>query len=160
MKLEARVHFGARILVFGSRLGSDWESNYAQARQSNDLALKLCLIHPDWFDPDNKVGEDPRGPRAFRVNFPNGQQCQSSVIWGYLCNFSDSDLVADHLYPYSAGGSTDSRNLVWLCRWHNSVKSSDIHLIDWDSVDSGWVDDLLGRIEIRRELLEISRSHS
>jgi hypothetical protein len=157
MSLDSRVAFGAKILKPGAEMGTDWERNRERALESDELALKLCLIHPDWFEPEIKIGDDPRGRRAFSTIPPVGQVCQSNAVWGYDCSIDDGMLVADHLYPFSAGGPTESRNLVWLCKWHNSVKSSDIHLVDWEAVDCRWVDDLIIRVGRRRELLKLSR---
>jgi len=156
LSIESRIAIGAKILEQMAEIREDWELMREAARERGDLALKVSLIHPDWYQSEVIIGRDPRGSRFFSTNPPGGQTCQSAAIWGYTCQLYDHDLVADHLFPYSAGGATDSRNLVWLCRWHNSIKSSDIHLVDWDSVDCTWVDDLLDRITIRRETLRLS----
>ena len=153
-RLEDRVAFGAMIVTRRAELSVEWEINRQIADSIDDLVLRLCLIHPDWYSPSISVGKpDPRGPRAFSTPAPVGQHCQSSHIWGYVCAIPSSRMVADHLYPYEAGGPTDARNLVWLCEWHNQVKSNDIHLWPWDSVDLSWIADVLDRIAARRDLL-------
>ena len=152
--MEARIAFGAELVARRANLSPDWEANRDIACDSDDLALKLCLVHPEWYSPSAALGQpDPRGPRAFAIRPPVGQRCQSSYIWGYECSIPSVRPSADHLFPYEAGGLTDARNLVWLCEWHNRVKSNDVHLLPWDLMDIGWLPGLLDRVAVRRDLL-------
>ena len=132
----------------------DWEANRELAIATDDLSLALCLAHPEWYSPSVRLGHaDPRGPRAFSNSPPAGQRCQSAYIWGYDCSIPPARPSADHLFPYEAGGPTDARNLVWLCEWHNRVKSNDIHMLPWETMDLEWLPSLLDRIGARRDLL-------
>lgn len=155
--LATRIAFGRAIILRRTRIGSNWETCVQEATIDDDLISKLCLIHPEWYNPQIKISGqyDPRGPRNFTTQPSGFQECQSNQVWGYMCMLEKESIVADHLYPYAAGGATDSRNLVWLCGWHNRVKSSDIHLVDWDGIDLTWIDDLLTRIAKRRHMLTL-----
>ena len=152
---EERIAFGATVVARRAALSVEWEANRELAKSSDDIALQLCLAHPEWYSPDVSIGQpDPRGPRGFQTNPPIGQGCQSERIWGYSCQLGSTKLVADHLYPYGAGGPSDARNLVWLCEWHNRVKSADIHLLPWDSMDLSWLPEVLARVANRRDMLQ------
>jgi hypothetical protein len=151
---EERIAFGAVIVARRAALSVEWETHRREADVNGDLALQLCLIHPEWYSPLMSMGRpDPRGPRGFATAPPVGQRCQSSYIWGYECKIASSRPVADHLYPFEAGGPSDARNLVWLCEWHNRVKSNDIHLLPWEEMDLTWVAEVLDRIAVRRDML-------
>ncbi len=151
-----RIAYGARLLERRAGMSADWEANVITARADGDDVLRLCLVHPEWYLSGMALGQsDPRGSRRFKTPPPIGEACQSLRIWGYSCSLPSERLEADHLFPYESGGPTDGRNLVWLCSWHNRVKSNDIHLVPWSTVDLSWVDEVLERIRIRRGTLRL-----
>ena len=44
----------------------------------------------------------------------------------------------DYLFPFALGGPTIARNRVPLCREHNAIKGSDVHLFPWEQGEPPW----------------------
>ncbi len=136
-----------------------WSEFYSLGR--TEVSDKLALIHPDHFsslDLPKGISIDLiqrkiQGLRKFPHTSP--RICRSDLIWGYRCEFS-GDFQQDHLFPYSLGGPTLASNRVHLCRYHNMVKSSDIHCYPWESTlqyVNPWLDIQIERIN--REIYSI-----
>lgn len=103
----------------------------------------FALLHPQYFAEDPVLTVRLQGSRQFKpaeLAAVEGHGCQSKRIWGYACDLSSgSSLNADHVFPYALGGPTISSNLLPLCRYHNQVKTHDIHLYPhWQAAPS-WV---------------------
>ena len=102
---------------------------------------QLALLHPEHLEelglPSHwtvqSIQQSIQGVRSFASPVLNSA-CDAHLIWGYECELS-GDIQQDHLFPYSLGGPTVARNRVFLCKYHNMVKSSDIHCYPWESVD-------------------------
>ena len=127
---------------------------WTQAYYSGSLSTieKLALLHPDHLDQvalpkhqtKEKIQKKIQGPRQFSHEFQ--EKCGSELLWGYPCHLK-GDLQQDHLFPYSLGGPTLGTNRLWLCRYHNMVKTCDIHCFPWGDVETrcgAWLD---GQIE-------------
>lgn len=76
--------------------------------------------------PDNPFDRDPR--RRFTsadrdwIRSCTQDRCEHRMLFGLLrCPRVGEQL--DHHYPWSRGGATSRRNLVWLCARHNNRKS-------------------------------------
>lgn len=116
---------------------------------SNSISDKLALIHPDHYeeiDLDDHLANGAaqkkmQGNRSFPI-LKTPEKCQSNLLWNYNCHL-DGAIEQDHLFPYSLGGPTIPRNKIFLCRYHNMVKSSDIHCFPWEATDqwiTPWID--------------------
>lgn len=123
---------------------------------------KLALLHPlhikeldlPSHQSVEKIQESFQGPRRFSKPL-GGNSCQSALLWGYDCELK-GELQQDHLFPYSLGGPTFQTNRIFLCNYHNMVKSSDIHCYPWDSIDSWtepWLDSQIDRLN--REIFKL-----
>ena len=111
---------------------------------------KLALLHPRHFEelslPEYVsvlgIRKEVQGRRSFG-NDGLSASCQSELLWGYGCPLRESAIHQDHLFPYSLGGPTDGGNRVALCRYHNMVKTCDIHYFPWEETDvrcDPWLD--------------------
>jgi hypothetical protein len=116
---------------------------------------KLALLHPDHLHnldlpPHRNIESIQRsiqGPRTFSSSI-YGCVCQSTLVWEYACELTGA-IQQDHLFPYSLGGPTLGANRIYLCQYHNMVKSSDIHCYPWEAVDTwtrSWLDVQLDRL--------------
>lgn len=75
--------------------------------------------------PDNPFDRDPRrlfsdADREF-ITQCTGNQCEHRMCGLIRCPRMGEQM--DHHYPWSRGGATSRRNLVWLCAKHNRRKS-------------------------------------
>lgn len=151
-----------------------WKKQYDSLKSFHGMASlirKMSLINPESFKNENiarrkgteEIQKLIQGPRAFkRHEIHHG--CQAVEIWGYNCPFKSNDLVFDHDFPYSLGGPTSNAfNKKVLCRWHNMVKSNDIHNFDWEGLlkeynyyqSNGrvhWIDDQINKIKFELNL--------
>ena len=100
---------------------------------------KLSLLNPSMYEyidiskskQFDKIQECVQGPRSFKKT-PMKRKCESKDLWGYDCPFNSNFFAFDHDFPYSLGGPTNEAfNKRILCKWHNMVKSNDIHNFDW-----------------------------
>lgn len=116
-----------------------WLESYKLQKKSR--FVQLALLHPLHFQeldlPGHqtvkKIQEAIQGPRSFPTPL-GGHSCDSSLLWGYECGLN-AEIQQDHLFPYSLGGPTLQTNRIFLCSYHNMVKSSDIHCYPWESID-------------------------
>jgi hypothetical protein len=126
--------------------GFDWVESYA--RTDTSWIEKLPLIHPDHYTEFVEKGTvDPRG--SFPRDEEGLQPCQSKLLWGYDCPFVDGDDGApqqDHLFPFNCGGPSWGNNMRWLCRYHNSMKSCDLHIYPWERGEPIWFREILERV--------------
>lgn len=138
-----------------------WWATYRE--RGSSIFRAVALIHPDHLleiDGQRDFHADDarcrlQGPRQFSaVGQPAVRGCQSELIWGYCCNL-DGGLQQDHLFPYSLGGPTVATNQIGLCRYHNMVKTSDIHCYPWEQVEARMTPWLPGQIEKVRRVFEI-----
>ncbi len=114
-------------------LSHDWIDSYSVDRS---IFTKLALIHPEnlhALDLTEQQLLEINGPRNFKKSTFH-RECQSDLIWGYKC-LSTECLQQDHLFPYSLGGATNTKNRIFLCKNHNSIKGHDIHLYPWEFFD-------------------------
>ncbi len=78
--------------------------------------------------PDNGFDRDPRryftdADREHIIACTSGQ-CEHRMLGLFRCHRPGGQM--DHHYPWSHGGATSRRNLVWLCATHNRRKSDRI----------------------------------
>ena len=114
------------------------------------------MVHPDFIRSihlpshvnHDALIRDIQGYRSFKQE--NGK-CQSKLIWGYECPIHSLLCHGDHLFPYSMGGPTISANKLLLCRYHNMVKATDIHLFPWEEKENRliWLDSHIKNIANR-----------
>lgn len=128
-------------------LRCDWLESFEKA---TTVHRKLALLHPGHL-VHMGLSTSTINSISGKRNFPPRRverKCNSMLIWGYECD-SKEDLQQDHLFPYSLGGATDSRNRIFLCRLHNQIKGSDIHFYPWEDVSGYteyWLDSKLKKI--------------
>lgn len=132
--LEARVVLARRYLAALSLPpGLQWKSRTENAVAEHHGAPETyALLHPQYFRDDAALRVRLQGRRSFGardLDTLRGYGCLSVRVWGYQCDLAiGHPLHADHVFPYSLGGSTASSNLLPLCSYHNQVKAHDIHL--------------------------------
>jgi hypothetical protein len=134
---------------------SDWLDLYQQYKEGQlPLTDAMALAHPENY-PELHDGIDIRGERAFPpLRHPHGLRCESALIWGYTCGLDPAGaLAADHLFPWAMGGPTVATNQVMLCRYHNLVKTSDVHVYPWERGEPQWLREVVDTLARRhREL--------
>jgi len=87
----------------------------------------MVLLHPWLFDMYPATLE-LRGSRNFSRNELKAiDKCAAEHLWGYSCSYEHYELAADHVFPYSLGGVSTTENMLYLCKFHNAMKSNDIH---------------------------------
>jgi len=137
IRLRYNVESGRQYLdALFDLSNNDWyrlHDGYLAGRLS--LPEAVVLVHPDWVP--GRVSASRRR-RAFSLRIPNGQECESSKVWGYPCNIR-SPIQVDHSFPYSYGGPTTPSNALYLCEEHNKLKGSDIHLVNWNENNFPWL---------------------
>lgn len=134
-----------RFLATGRNL--TWLTLFQECESNANFGLPelLVLIHPNWYDElqISKIN-DPRGNLAFPAASVNAK-CRSIEIWGYECPYTVSNIHIDHTFPFSRGGSTKSDNAMYLCKEHNLSKSTDLHMIPWETFSTkNWIREELG----------------
>lgn len=131
---------------------------YRQVKERT-LYEELSLLHPDHLAslvlPEHLSREciqrKLQGPRSFVSNLCSVNKCGSKLLWNYECPLS-GNIQQDHLFPHSLGGPTVPTNRIHLCRYHNMVKTCDIHCFPWEEADK-WCKPWLGMqiSKLRRE---------
>lgn len=129
----------------------NWLEQYELYRKRQlSLPSAFALVHP-WHYEDLTSTEvaSVRGNRRFSKEVSmKSILCSSEIIWGYKCCRRLREKVqADHLFPYSLGGSTVASNKIYLCKFHNQMKSNDIHLFPWERGEPEWLSICLQVIE-------------
>lgn len=146
-------HAEAYLLSLQTVLSQNWLDTYQ--KKELDIYEKLSLLHPDHIDSldlpysqkKSEIQSLVQGPRQFKPHHIK-QSCDSRKLWGYSCKL-DQPLEQDHLFPYSLGGPTISTNRIFLCKYHNMVKSCDIHILPWNDINNWiplWVDNQLNKL--------------
>ena len=132
-------------------LDSGWQVAFSNCgTHGGSLFEKLSLLHPSHLEQlslpsylsGGRARTEIQGPRSFAPG-PSRKPCQSSLLWGYECPLDQSASQEDHLFPYSLGGPTVGGNRISLCRYHNMVKTCDIHCFPWEVADGrceSWID--------------------
>jgi len=149
-RIKRRIVTAERYLALidEGRAGT-WHEAKLEALASSDLVLAMTLVHPQFWS-DWKKSTEVLGPREFRVpNLVGTRYCAAADYWGVECASQrrlDAEIVADHAWPYSLGGPTVVGNIRWLCRRHNSVKSSDVHLYPWEGLWPDWLNEQLAKL--------------
>lgn len=137
-----RIERARQYMIYLSKIRSDkdWISGYKNYKDGHlCLSEALSLVHPSHFF-DAPHAAIIRGVARFgERESAEWCGCQAKAIWGYDCPLKDTKLEADHLFPYAAGGPTVSENRIWLCSYHNKVKSNDIHMYPWEQQEPKWV---------------------
>lgn len=123
---------------------STWLDTLLHIQESAEFGLPevLTLLEPAWYEElriDINLF-DPRGQTGFRPA-PVGAKCDSMQFWGYECPFTNSKVHVDHFFPFSRGGSNHHSNATYLCEKHNTMKFTDIHIINWQHIihNSEWI---------------------
>jgi hypothetical protein len=121
-----------------ANLSIGWNSIY-KMYNNNELNYidKVTMIHPDFiksihlpnYITHGMLIAEIQGERLFRKE---SGKCQSELIWGYECPLPPTLCSGDHLFPYSLGGPSIAGNKLLLCRYHNMIKGTDIHLFPWE----------------------------
>jgi len=147
-----RINAAANYLsALDLSLREGWRKNYQSLdnkRFSENITYieAMALLHPWHFEEIPEI-LNLRGARSFSQDIMRGiGECNSEYIWGYKCPFESEILAADHLFPYSLGGCTITENKIYLCRFHNQMKSNDIHLFPWERNTPSWVQAYLERV--------------
>ena len=149
-----RIKTGEEYLrIIDEPLPAPWTELRAEAMIQRNLPMALSLVHPQHWEEFANV-QEVLGPRAFRAPTLRGTQyCSAEDYWGVRCttpNTRRAQIVADHSWPYSFGGPTHVANIRWLCRRHNAVKSSDIHLYPWEGLWPDWLAITLDKVSVVR----------
>lgn len=141
-------------------------NNLNGQNNEDEIIHKISLLNPSMYKFINAIRESEfnqiqlrvQGNRTFQQR-PFENKCESKTLWGYDCPIDSSVIVYDHDFPYSLGGPTnEAYNQRLLCRWHNMVKSNDIHNYDWEALfieykyfrdqsRSHWIDEQLEKIK-------------
>lgn len=143
-----------RVLEASLRIG--WQASY-EAAKTGAICQRLALLHPDHYSelnlPASRTVEtlqrSIQGPRTFAAYSQPGT-CQSPLVWGYQCELG-GDKQQDHLFPYSLGGPSIPTNRIYLCRYHNMVKTADVHCYPWEDLERWalpWLDQQIRRMRI------------
>lgn len=143
-----------------SSLQAGWLQGYAGSVAGRaDIFSRMALLHPAHLEdlplPDYEsvagIVKDVQGPRSFPSDGLS-RACESELLWGYRCPLDQADIHQDHLFPYSLGGPTNGPNRISLCRYHNMVKTCDIHCFPWETTESRcepWLDKQISQLHER-----------
>ena len=104
---------------------------------SEELPALLALIHPDYCIDNNgqKIVHDNYKRKKF--NHDPTDRCQiGKLVEGVKCPYQSEfqKSHADHLWPYSLGGLTESGNKLSLCDVCNRAKSNSPFLFPGDDI--------------------------
>jgi hypothetical protein len=134
--LKVRLSSASRYHAFlAKNLHASWFDVFAEIESSSKYGVSeaMVLLHPRWYQ---EIGlnavTDPRGPSTFS-GLKQKARCRAKELWGYECPYSEAEIHVDHTFPYSRGGLTQPDNAMYLCREHNLSKSTDLHLIPWET---------------------------
>ena len=142
-----RINSAARYHDFLSKhLDADWFETLKSVEMDHKSGIPevLVLIHPRWHkELSFQSSSDPRGVGSFSAANSRAK-CRSKEIWGYVCPYENSSIHIDHTFPFSRGGATINDNAMYLCREHNLSKSTDLHLVPWETfMEKKWIRDQL-----------------
>ena len=114
---------------------SNWLEVLEEIENNNEAGIPeaLVLLHPRWHaELHFNSSSDPRGLSSFSSAGIRAK-CRSQELWGYECPYSDSKIHIDHTFPFARGGATKDDNAMYLCKEHNLSKSTDLHLVPWET---------------------------
>ncbi len=145
------------LLVLKTTLEVGWVKYYEKGELTH--LEELALLHPEHlysvdlpeYANKDTIQNDIQGARRFGANI-QGEGCMASLLWGYKCTLG-GNLQQDHLFPYSLGGPTIGTNRIWLCHYHNMVKTCDIHCFPWRELDKYCVPWLADQLEKMRKFI-------
>ena len=140
---------------FANSLKNNWERDFYKEllvrydHPDTEFPLKLILIHPRFYssNPTRITGNrcDVRGDFNFQTD--SDAICNAKKYWGYSCPIQEPAIHRDHIFPYSLGGPSVSSNCIWLCEWHNSLRSYDPHVIPDADKEPRWFKDVLAHVK-------------
>ena len=114
---------------------STWLEVLEEIETNNDMGIPevLVLLHPRWHaELQFTSTSDPRGVTSFSGAAIRAK-CRSQELWGYECPYNGSKIHIDHTFPFARGGATKDDNAMYLCKEHNLSKSTDLHLVPWET---------------------------
>lgn len=131
-----------------------WSDAYNDSKCDDAWFRRMALIHPDHYRFFEEYEQRKRAangvcPIRGRRNFESDAgslECQSNIVWGYVCDLEQYQIVNDHQFPYSLGGPTLASNKIYLCKLHNALKAADIHFFKWECEEPIWLDTIICRI--------------
>ncbi len=125
---------------------SSWLEVLEEIETNNETGMPevLVLLNPRWHDElQFSPGSDPRGVNSFS-GAADRAKCRSKELWGYECPYIGSKIHIDHTFPFARGGATKDDNAMYLCKEHNLSKSTDLHLVPWETFPQKiWIRDQL-----------------
>ena len=134
--IEVRLNAASRYHEFlAEQQHVNWLDAYSSIESSKEFGLPeaMVLLHPRWYEEIGiNLVSDPRGPSTFS-GAKQRARCRAKELWGYDCPYLEAEIHIDHTFPYSRGGFTQPDNAMYLCREHNLSKSTDLHLIPWET---------------------------
>lgn len=157
INFKENIDAARQYLEFENNISAyNWSDLYDKYRKGEILFPEyLLLVHPALvksefhkhpvFFSNADILNEIYGKHTFESRNTRNLKCQAEQIWGYKCT-CESHIEKDHYFPYSKGGPTLQENLLFLCKTHNRMKGSDIHLYSWSKGKPSWFDELLDKI--------------
>jgi hypothetical protein len=141
--ITPRLAAASRYHAFLSKhIESSWLDALEEVTSNADTGIPevMVLLHPRWHkELGFEAANDPRGLNSF-TSASSRARCRSKEIWGYDCPYVDDKIHVDHTFPFARGGASKNDNAMYLCREHNLSKSTDLHLVPWETfVDRQWI---------------------
>jgi hypothetical protein len=129
-------------LFLAKHADSTWTDAFNDIEQEPTFGIPelLVLLHPNWYQQleINSIN-DPRGLNSFSAA-KSIAKCRANEIWGYECPYQHYPIHIDHTFPFARGGATKPDNAMYLCKEHNLSKSTDLHLLPWETFPSrNWI---------------------
>ena len=140
-----RINAASRYHYYLSRNSdSTWLDVLSSIEQDEEAGIPevMVLLHPRWHtELGFQTASDPRGLDSFPSASPRAK-CRADELWGYQCPYRDIKIHIDHTFPFARGGATKDDNAMHLCKEHNLSKSTDLHLVPWETfVNKQWIID-------------------
>ncbi len=147
LRISTAHSYLSYLANWGSKTWFDQYSEYKANKLSWTNAM--VLIHPMHYENHRDAGS-VRGAREFSKE-PSYSQltCYAHLVWGYNCDLrlsTNIGIQADHAFPYSLGGPTNSDNKLYLCDLHNRYKAHDVHLYTWEFGEPSWLKATIDRV--------------
>jgi hypothetical protein len=161
LKFEKRLASAQRYYIFkNNSTNKNWIDIFFEIESSPTFGIPevLVLLDPSYYSGLGSV--DPRGGRTFPLA-QKFSKCRSVEIWGYECPFQGKSVHIDHTFPHSKGGVTHFENAMYLCEEHNRAKSTDIHLIPWETMvkANSWIESALQILILSASRLSDKKLH-
>ena len=149
------------LRCYEESLGVSWLRAYEKKWTPSWLPVtstwiaRMALIHPSHYEkPLQGAKCSVRGNRTFGKSRGDRRgQCCAEALWGYSCALTVGELAElhyDHVYPWSFGGPDLPSNIQLLCKMHNELKGSDLHVFPWERGEPSWVSLMLAKIQSDR----------